>query len=142
MSILKERLREKIKAWRPRTERLLKDYGDVVIDEVTVAKAIGGMRGLKSLVTDISYLDPNEGIRYRGYTLKEVFELLPKPKGSEMPYVEGLYFLLLTGDIPTDSEVSDLVDEFRKRRILPMRTRPEIWPPREKGGPPRPPRPR
>ena len=36
-----------------------------------------------------------------------------------MPYVEGLYFLLLTGDIPTDSEVADLVDEFRKRRILP-----------------------
>ncbi len=77
------------------------------------------MRGLKSLVTDISYLDPNEGIRYRGYTLKEVFELLPKPKDAEMPYVEGLLFLLLTGDIPNDKEVADVVDEFSKRRILP-----------------------
>ncbi len=56
--------------------------------------------GVKSLVTDISYLDPQEGIRYRGYTLPEVFEKLPKAPGAEMPYVEGLYFLLLTGDIP------------------------------------------
>ena len=94
MSVLKERLKQKIEDWRPRTERLLKEYGDVVVDEVTVSKILGGMRGLKSLVTDISYLDPNEGIRYRGYTLKEVFELLPKPKGAEMPYVEGLLFLL------------------------------------------------
>lgn len=119
MSVLKERLREKITEWRPRTQRLLKEYGDVVIDEVTVSKALGGMRGMKSLVTDISYLDPNEGIRYRGYTLKEVFELLPKPKGAEMPYVEGLLFLLLTGDIPNKEEVADVVDEFSKRRILP-----------------------
>ncbi len=119
MSILKERLRQKIEEWRPRTNRLMQEYGDVVVDEVTISKVLGGMRGLKSLVTDISYLDPNEGIRYRGYTLKEVFELLPKPRGGDMPYVEGLLFLLLTGDIPNEDEVSDVVDEFSKRRILP-----------------------
>ena len=119
MSILKERLKQKIDEWRPRTAKLLKEHGDVVVDEVTIAKILGGMRGLKSLVTDISYLDPNEGIRYRGYTLKEAFEKLPKPKGAEMPYVEGLFFLLLTGDIPTQNEVLDVVDEFSKRRILP-----------------------
>jgi citrate synthase len=77
------------------------------------------MRGLKSLVTDISYLDPNEGIRYRGYTLPEVFEKLPKPKGAEMPFVEGLFYLLLTGEIPTENQVADCVDEFAKRRIVP-----------------------
>ena len=57
------------------------------------------MRGIKSLITDISYLDPYEGIRYRGYTLPEVLERLPKPDDAEMPYVEGLYYLLLTGEI-------------------------------------------
>lgn len=116
---LKEKLFEKIESWRQRTNRLLNDYGDVVIDEVTISKAIGGMRDLKCLVTDISYLDPQEGIRYRGYTLPELFEKLPKPKGSEMPYVEGCYYLLLTGDIPTEEEVTELIDEFSKRRILP-----------------------
>jgi citrate synthase len=116
---IKEKLRHKIEEWRPRTEKLLKEYGDVVIDKVTVGQVIGGMRGIKSLVTDISYLDPMEGIRYRGYTLPEVFEKLPKPKGSEMPYVEGLYYLLLTGDVPDQEEVGEMLDEFNKRRILP-----------------------
>jgi citrate synthase len=119
MAGLKEKLYEKIEEWRPRTKRLMKEYSDVVVDEVTIGKLLGGMRGLKSLVTDISYLDPNEGIRYRGYTLPEVFEKLPKPKGAEMPYVEGLFYLLLTGEIPTESQVSDCVDEFAKRRIVP-----------------------
>ena len=77
---LKDRLHEKILEWRPRTEKLLKDYGNVVIDQVTIGQVIGGMRGVKVLLTDISYLDPNEGIRYRGLTLPEVFEKLPKKK--------------------------------------------------------------
>lgn len=119
MSKLKEKLYEKIREQRPRTQRLLQEFGNVVVDKITIAQVIGGMRGVKSLVTDISYLDPNEGIRYRGYTLPEVFEKLPKPKGAEMPYVEGLFFLLLTGEIPNDEEVADVVDEFNKRRILP-----------------------
>src|SRR5512145_1194687 len=116
---LKEKLFEKIESWRQRTNRLLNEYGDVVIDEVTISKAIGGMRDLKCLVTDISYLDPNEGIRYRDYTLPELFNKLPKPKGAEMPYVEGVFYLLLTGDLPTEENVADVLDEFKKRRILP-----------------------
>jgi citrate synthase len=119
MSILKEKLFEKIEKFRPRTERLVNEYGHIVIDQITIAQAIGGMRGVKSLVTDISYLDPDEGIRFRGYTLKEVVEKLPKPKGAEMPYVEGLFYLLLTGDFPTEAQVADVVDEFSKRRIIP-----------------------
>lgn len=116
---LKDTLYEKIMEWRPRTERLLKDYGDVVIDKVTIGQIIGGMRGIKSLVSDISYLDPMEGIRYRGYTLPEVFEKLPKSKGAKMPLVEGLFYLLLTGDMPTEEEAAEVADEFSKRRILP-----------------------
>ena len=90
MVTLKDKLHQKIEEWRPRTKKLMKDYCDVVVGEITIAQVIGGMRGVKSLVTDISYLDPQEGIRYRGYTLPEVFEKLPKAPGAEMPYVEGL----------------------------------------------------
>jgi citrate synthase len=119
MATLKEKLQEKIEIWRPRTQRLVEEYGDVVVDKVTIGQIIGGMRGIKCLVTDISYLDANEGIRYRGFTLPEVFEKLPKPPGSEMPYVEGCFHLLLTGEIPTQEEAAELADEFSKRRILP-----------------------
>lgn len=119
MSLLKNRLAEKIEEMRPRVQKLYKEYGDVVVDEVTIGKIYGGMRGLKSLVTDISYLDPEEGIRYRGYTLQEVFDRLPKPPGADMPYVEGLFYLLLTGDMPDEKQVSDVLDEFNQRRLLP-----------------------
>lgn len=116
---LKDTLYEKIMDWRPRTERLMKEYGNVVVDQVTIGQILGGMRGIKSLVSDISYLDPQEGIRYRGYTLPEVFEKLPKAKGGNMPLVEGLFYLLLTGDMPTEEQAAEVADEFNKRRILP-----------------------
>lgn len=120
MSALKDKLYEKIQVQRPKTARLVKEFGDSVVDQVKVSQIIGGMRGIKSLVTDISYLDPMEGIRYRGYTLPEVLEKLPKPKGAEMPYVEGLYYLLLTGDMPTQKEVEDLMVDFNNRRTVPQ----------------------
>jgi len=120
MATLKEKLFQKIEAHRPRTTRLLKEYGDVKLSEVTIAQAIGGMRGVKCLVTDISYLDPFEGIRFRGYTIPEVLEKLPKVPGREMPYVEGFLYLLLTGDIPTEQEALEVVEEFKKRREVPQ----------------------
>ncbi len=115
-----EKLEQKIEAHRPRTTKLLKEYGDVKVDEVKIRQIIGGMRGIKSLVTDISYLDPYEGIRYRGMTLPEVFDKLPKPEGKEYPYVEGLFYLLLTGDVPTKEEVDELVELFKQNRQLPQ----------------------
>ncbi|MDW7679086.1 MAG: citrate/2-methylcitrate synthase, partial [bacterium] len=119
MATLKEKLFKKIEEWRPRTTRLLKEYGDVKLSEVTIAQAIGGMRGVKCLTTDISYLDPLEGIRFRGYTIPETLEKLPKVPGCEMPYVEGFFHLLLTGDIPTQAENDEVVAEFKKRRAVP-----------------------
>jgi len=119
MSILKETLAKKIEAWRPRTAKLIQEHGDIEIGKVTIGQAIGGMRGVKCLVTDISYLDPFEGIRFRGYTIPEVLEKLPKPNGSEIPYVEGFIYLLLTGDLPTKKEVKDVMHELVMRRNVP-----------------------
>jgi len=116
---LKEKLFEKIEGWRPRTTKLLKEYSDVKLGDVTIAQAIGGVRGVKCLTTDISYLDPYEGIRFRGYTIPETLEALPKVPGAEMPYVEGFFFLLLTGDIPTIEETTEVAAEFKKRSTLP-----------------------
>lgn len=119
MSILKQKLQEKILAERPRTEKLLKEYGNVKVDEVTIGQIIGGMRDIKSLVTDISYLDPFEGIRFRGFTIPEVLEKLPKVTNGEMPSVESFFYLLLTGDVPSAAEVADVSEEFNKRREVP-----------------------
>jgi citrate synthase len=116
---LQEKLHRKIEEWRPRIARLQKEYGDVKISDVTIAQAIGGMRGVRSMITDISYLDPDEGIRFRGYTIPETLEKLPKVPGREMPYVEGHIWLLLTGEIPTEVEVKELAQDFKKRSQVP-----------------------
>ncbi len=120
MSTLKDRLRQKIEEHRPRTTRLLKEFGDVKVGEVTISQAIGGARGVRSLVTDISYLDPMEGIRFRGMTIPETMAALPKPPGKDYPYVEGFWFLLLTGDIPTEKEALELVEDFKSRSAIPQ----------------------
>jgi citrate synthase len=119
LSNLKEVLSKKIDEHRLRTTNLLKNHGEKKIGEVTVSQAIGGMRGVKGLVTDISYLDPNEGIRFRGYTINEVMEKLPKPDGKDYPYVEGFYYLLLTGDIPTKEQTLEVVEECKNRSEVP-----------------------
>jgi citrate synthase len=120
MSKLKEKLLEKIKEHRPRTQKLLKEHGDVKIGEVTIAQAIGGARGVRSLVTDISYLDPFEGIRFRGKTIPETFAALPKVPGCGYPYVEGFWWFLVTGEVPTMEQVLDVVADWKTRRHVPI----------------------
>ena len=119
MSSLKEKLGKKIEEWRPRTTKLLKDHGDVKVGEVTISQVIGGARGVKCLTTDISYLDPFEGIRFRGFTIPEVMQKLPKVPGGEMPYVEGFFYLLLTGEVPDEKDSNDVAEEFKKRSKVP-----------------------
>jgi citrate synthase len=98
---------------------LVKEHGDKVVDQITIKQVYGGMRGTKVLVTDISYVDPNEGIRYRGFTIPELMSLLPKAAGSEYPLAGGLYYLLLTGDIPTDEQALEVEMIWKSRSTIP-----------------------
>lgn len=120
MAKLKETLLKKIQENRPRTSKLLKEHGNVKVGDITIAQAIGGARGVRCLVTDISYLDPFEGIRFRGKTIPETFAALPKVPGCDYPYVEAHWWFLLTGEVPTVEETLEVVEEFKKRRTVPQ----------------------
>jgi len=117
---LKQTLKQKIEAHRPRTARLVKEFGKVVIDQVTIDQCVGGARDVRCLVTDISYLDPQEGIRFRGKTIPETFDALPKAPGSDYPTVESFWYFLLTGDIPTPAQVDEIVAEWKVRQVVPQ----------------------
>lgn len=117
--ILKEKLEGQIPEWRERVRKLLKESSEVKVDEVTIGQVYGGMRNIKSLVTDISYVDPVEGIRFRGFTIPELLEKLPKPAGKEMPFVGGLYYLLLLGEIPTTQQALEVEREWQARSSIP-----------------------
>lgn len=79
----------------------------------------GGMRGIKGLVWEPSVLDPEEGIRFRGKSIPECQKLLPKAAGGEEPLPEGLFWLLITGDVPTDAQAKAISKEWASRSALP-----------------------
>jgi hypothetical protein len=117
--ILKDKLAVQVPVWRERVKKLLAEGGDVKVGDVTIKQVYGGMRDVKSLVTDISYVDPEEGIRLRGFTIPELFEKLPRLQGTEMPLVGGLYYLLLVGEIPSLEEALEVEEEWKQRGQTP-----------------------
>jgi len=120
MSQLKQILAKKIEEHSVRTKRLLKEKADVEIGKVTIGQCIGGARGIRSLVTDVSYLDAEEGIRFRDKTIPETFACLPKVPGSEYPYVEGFWYFLLTGEPPTMEQTKEIVEDWKARSQVPQ----------------------
>ncbi|MCK4829359.1 citrate (Si)-synthase, eukaryotic [bacterium] len=116
---LKEKLKTKIGPMRETVRSLIKNHGDKVISEVTIRQALGGVRGVKCLVCDTSNLDPMEGIRFRGYTIPELCEKLPKALGGKQPLPEGLFYLLLFGELPSENDVKEITEEWQQRSKLP-----------------------
>jgi citrate synthase len=117
--ILHDQIAAQLPEWRERVKSLAKEHADVVIDHVTVGQIVGGMRDIKSLLTDVSFVDPAEGIRFRGMSIPEVLAALPKPSGADMPYVGGLYYLLMVGAVPTKAQAEEVEAEWAKRAEVP-----------------------
>jgi len=115
---LKAVLAEKIPVVQEEVKAFRKQHGNTKIGEITIDMLYGGMR-MKGLVTETSVLDPAEGIRFRGYTIPECQELLPKAPGGQEPLPEGLFWLLVTGDIPSEEQVRALSADWASRAELP-----------------------
>lgn len=116
---LKGILAAKIPKEQERVKNFRKQHGATKVGEVTVDMMYGGMRGIKGLVCETSVLDPEEGIRFRGYSIPECQKLLPKAKGGNEPLPEGLFWLLITGDIPNEAQVKAISKEWANRAGLP-----------------------
>ena len=117
--ILHEKIETQLAEWRDRVRALAKEHADVVVDTVTISEVLGGMRDTKGLWTDISYVDPNEGIRFRGMTVNETLKALPKARGNKIPLVGGLYYLLMVGEVPTREQAEQVEAEWAKRAEVP-----------------------
>ena len=119
MATLKEKFAAKMAPMRDRVLKLNKEHGDVKVSDVSVAQVIGGARSVKCMLWDCSALDPMEGIRFRGFTIPELQEKLPKAPGGTEPLPEGIFYLLLLGEIPTYEDCVAVTEEWRKRSQLP-----------------------
>ncbi|RPD60971.1 citrate synthase [Lentinus tigrinus ALCF2SS1-7] len=116
---LKERLAELIPAEIENVKATRAAHGKKSFGPVLVDQLYGGMRGLPALIWDGSVLDAEEGIRFRGKSIPEIQEALPKAPGGSEPLPEGLFWLLVTGEIPTQEQVNALSKDWAARSSLP-----------------------
>lgn len=119
MDQLKEKFNEKATALSAEIKDIIKNHGDVKLGEITVAQVYQGMRGMVGMVTETSKLDPEEGIRFRGYSIPELREKLPKAPGGTEPLPEGIFYLMLVGELPTQDDVTFITNEWAKRSHVP-----------------------
>jgi citrate synthase len=119
MGSYKEKLKEKGDTAAAEVKSLLKEHGNKVIGEVSLSQVYQGMRGITGLVTETSLLDSQEGIRFRGYSIPELQSKLPKAKGGSEPLPEGLFYLMLFNELPSDEDVNEMTAKWQRRSHVP-----------------------
>jgi citrate synthase len=116
---LKDRMAELIPKEIENVKAVRAAHGNKSFGEMTVDQAYGGMRGIKGLIWEGSVLDADEGIRFRGKTIPECQAELPTAPGGTEPLPEALFWLLLTGEVPTAEQVKGLSQEWAARAEIP-----------------------
>jgi len=119
MEPIKQKFIEKALPKADVIKKLKKEYANVKVSEVTIGHVLTGMKGIVSLLTCTSKLDPQEGIRFRGYSIPELQELLPKAQAGGEPLPEGLFYLMLMDELPTKEDVKYIQGEWQKRAHIP-----------------------
>ena len=118
---LQDRMQAKIPEWHERIDYLRKNYSDFVVGQVTIDQILNGIRGVQISISDISHVDPQAGILLRGYSIPQILNLLPKPTGGKYPMAGGLYYLLLTNEMPTQEDAESVEEEWIRRSEIPER---------------------
>lgn len=119
MGVIKDAFKVKAETLAAEIKTLIAEHGDKKIGEITLAQVYQGMRGMIGLVTETSLLDANDGIRFRGFSIPELREKLPRAEGGIEPLPEGLFHLMLLGEIPTKDEVDHLSATWARRSHVP-----------------------
>ena len=109
MTLLKQKLAEKIPQWKNEALNLVKSSGDKKISNVTVSQAYGGMRGVRGFVCDTSSVSADKGLIIRDHPLLEITHLLP----------EEVFYLLITGELPGADELADLQKQYTQQATVP-----------------------
>lgn len=119
MDQLKQLFYEKSRQTADEVKELLKQHGNTKVDDVNLDQVYGGMRDITCMIWEPSLLDSEEGIRFRGYSIPELREKLPHAPGGNEPLPEGLFWLMLVGEIPTEEQVKWVTDNWVHRSNVP-----------------------
>lgn len=119
MDQLKQLFYEKSQVLAKEVKEILAEHKTMMVDDVTLDQVYGGMRDITSMLWEPSLLDAEEGIRFRGYSIPELREKLPKATNGKEPLPEGLFWLMMVGEIPTKEQVKWLSDAWVRRANVP-----------------------
>lgn len=115
---LVEAIAARIPARRRLAEKLSTLHAKRVVHQMTVENVMGGMRGMPSIMWEISETH-STGVRYHGKTLDELEVALPKWPGSAQMSPEALLWYLYTASIPTRAELKHFTADIIRRCQLP-----------------------
>jgi citrate synthase len=119
MDRIQEHFSHKIPTAKKEIKDFLSKFGNEVVGDIKVTQLYQGMRGMPTLICETSKLDPEEGIRFRGYSIPELQKLLPKYPGGDEPLPEGLFYLILMNELPTEDDVRRVSNNWARRAIVP-----------------------
>jgi len=102
-------LSEKIPIWQDEIRSVIQEKGNQKVGDVIVSQLYGGMRGIKGLTCETSAVSADKGLIIRGYPLLDITHISP----------EEVFYLLLTGDLPNDDQLSDLQAQLRSHQNIP-----------------------
>ena len=109
MELLTKKVNQRIDSLCRELTQIFDSQGEKVIGEITIKHLLGGMRGMKSMVCNTSYVDPHQGLFISGYQVSQFSEKTP----------EEIFFLLCTGQFPNDEELTELKSELNQRADVP-----------------------
>ncbi|KAK9480589.1 citrate synthase-like protein [Lipomyces japonicus] len=118
-SALKTALQTVIPEKRALLQQVKFERANASLGDDKVANLLGGMRGLQSILWEGSVLDPNNGIRFHGTSIRQCLKLLPtaSPGGQILP--EAMFWFLLTGKVPTAEQTRQLSADLALQADLP-----------------------
>lgn len=119
MSELKEQFGKSITLKGSELKQFISENSSVKIGEITIGQVYAGMKGMVGMITETSKLDPEEGIRFRGHSIPELRDKLPKAENGIEPLPEGIFYLMLTGKMPSADDVILLSKEWESRSTIP-----------------------
>ncbi|HQY20301.1 MAG TPA: citrate (Si)-synthase [Ignavibacteria bacterium] len=107
--LMKERLASQLPALREEAKSIAKNHGSEVIGQVAIEQLYGGMRGIKGLICDTSEVGLQTGLVIRGIPILELTDRSP----------EEIFYLLVIGKLPNETELKDLQDDLHERSDVP-----------------------
>jgi len=104
-----DKMAEKIEFWRSDMSAFVKEHGEHKVADVTISQVMGGLRGVNALWCDTSVVPKEQGLIIRGIPMQDLTDL----NGVQA------FYLLLTGELPTDEEYHEFSTALKIRKFVP-----------------------